>query len=92
MSANRDMRDELPPLLRDLWDFVGRHGRGWQDAPALASWAVTRFSRAMAGLLIGIVLVGLFVVVAVPGLLIARGWAAVKPHAEVVPFAARRRG
>lgn len=92
MTPTSELRDELPPLLREWWDWTTHHMTGWQHVPALCSWAIkTVFVPVMVAGLIGLILAGLWLV-AVPGLLIRRGWLAVKPKGEMVPFAARRRG
>ncbi len=93
MTAPREVRDELPPVLREWWDWTAKHASGWRYAFRVGEWLVQRF---MWSVLVGItsIVLALGWVVAISGLLMKRAWKGIKqqPRAEIVPFAARRRG
>ena len=92
MTPTSELRDELPPLLREWWDWTAKHANGWRYAVRVGTWLVQRFMWSVLVAITSLVLaLGWFV--AVSGLLMKRAWKGIKQQpAEVVPFQARRRG
>ena len=87
----RDLRDELPPLLRAWWDWTETGLSHWRAVGTVIHLALTRGFLPFMLAALGCLALAVLTVAAVPCYIAQAIAAKAQPRAEIVPFVRKER-